>query len=210
MMGNSWNTPTTARHDRQTPMRVHLFCSRNKDNAHVEGFKQRRRSFLAHDSDIESVERRFEEFVAEGRTGEMCRWYSSLNPRDPDTVRRHLIHRLVDGNVDVARLDSTVASIAAHAECAAERRWFFDFDDTNVVTLAEFKADLCNAGGFIVNRETELIEVHETPHGFAIVVPHGFDTRELLDPDTGWGAKATLKRDDMLIRAWDVNAYAND
>lgn len=209
-MGSTWNTPETGNHDPQTPMRVHLFCSRNKDNAHVEGFKERRRSFLANDSDIDAIERRFERFVAEGRTGEMCRWYSSLNRRDPDVVRKQLIHRLVDGNIDVARLDSEAASIAARAECAAERRWFFDFDDPNRGTLAEFKADLWNAGGFLAKSETKLIEVHKTPHGFAVVVPHGFDTRKLLDPDMGWGDKATLKRDDMLLRAWDTNAFGND
>lgn len=208
-MGSPWNAYDIASNP-NSPLRVHLFCSRNKDNARVEGFKQRRRSFLARDSDIESVERRFERFVAEGRTGEMCRWYSSLNSRDPDVVRRQLIHRLVDGNVDIARLDSQIASIAARAECAAERRWFFDFDDPNPATLAEFKADLWHAGGFLAKGETKLIEVHKTPHGFAVVVPHGFDTRGLLDPDTGWGGKATLKRDDMLIRAWDVNAFDND
>ena len=208
-MGSLWNTRDTP-YDPESPLRVHLLCSRNKDNAHIEGFKERRCSFVARDCDVESVERKFERFVVEGRTGEMCRWYSSLNPRDPDKVCRRLIHRLVDGNVDIAHLQGDVAGIAARAECAAEKRWFFDFDDPNAGTLAEFKADLWHAGGFLANGETNLIEVRKTPHGFAVVVPHGFDTRELLDPETGWGDKATLKRDDLLIRAWDTNAYAND
>ena len=54
-MGNSWNTFDAGAHDPRTPMRVHLFCSRNKDNVGVAGFTQRRRAFIALDSDAMSV-----------------------------------------------------------------------------------------------------------------------------------------------------------
>lgn len=40
-------------------------------------------------------------------------------------------------------------------------------------------------------------ELHKTPHGYAIIVPHGFDTRDLFEK---WEAyDITLKKDDLLF-----------
>lgn len=206
-MGNSWNTFDAGAHDPRTPMRVHLFCSRNKDNVGVAGFTQRRRGFIALDSDAMSVERRFERFVADGAYGEQSRWYASVNARDPLAVRKRLACKLImDDACDLARIESEAVSIAAGRECAAERRWLFDVDDPDRACLARFLSDLKTMGGFAEGA----VETYATPHGFAVVAPHGFDTRALLDPETGWGRTVTLKRDDMLIRAWDTNAFGND
>lgn len=46
------------------------------------------------------------------------------------------------------------------------------------------------------------MEFRQTPHGFAIVIPHGFDTRELMSK---WQDKVELKRDDMLFEFMAVN-----
>lgn len=214
-MSSPWSTYDEPKHDPTSPLRVHLFCSRNKDNAGVEGFCQRRRAFVANDSDEASVRVRFERFVAQGALGERSRWYASVNARDPEKVRRALVHKLVDGEGDLTRADGLVAGLAARRECAAESRWLFDFDDASTCGykhVAEFKRDLKEAGGFAVCAEIDSIEVHKTPHGYAIVVPHGFDTRELL---AKWaerddiGVHVGLKRDDMLLRDWDVNGYEN-
>lgn len=40
-------------------------------------------------------------------------------------------------------------------------------------------------------------EAHKTPHGYAIIVPHGFDTRELME---NWkDYDITLKKDELLF-----------
>ena len=40
-------------------------------------------------------------------------------------------------------------------------------------------------------------ELHKTPHGYAIIVPHGFDTRELMEKWKDYDI--TLKKDDLLF-----------
>lgn len=214
-MSSPWSIYDEPKHDPTSPLRVHLFCSRNKDNEDVEGFRQRRRAFVANDSDGASVARRFERFVAEGVLGERSRWYASVNARDPERVRRELMHKLIDGESDLTRADALIAGIAARRECAAEGRWLFDFDDSSSCGykhVAEFKGDLKAAGGFAACAEVDSIEVHKTPHGYAVIAPHGFDTRELL---AKWGCRddigvaVELKRDDMLLRDWDTNGFEN-
>lgn len=192
-MGDSWNIYREPDHDTKSPLRVHLFCSRNKDNKGIDGFARRRRAFIAHDSDIDATKAAFAAFVADGVAGECCRWYESVNARDPEAVRRQLIHRLVDG-ADVTRLQSLAASVAAKRECATEKRWLFDFDDRSSIRVAHFTCDVMAAGGFA----SDEIERHATPNGFAVVVPHGFDTRDLL---AQWD-RVELKRDDLLLRKW--------
>lgn len=41
------------------------------------------------------------------------------------------------------------------------------------------------------------IEKHKTPNGYAIVVEHGFDTRELMEKWKGYDI--TLKKDELLF-----------
>ena len=41
------------------------------------------------------------------------------------------------------------------------------------------------------------IQAYKTPHGYAIVVPHGFDTRELIEKWKDYDI--TLKRDKSLF-----------
>lgn len=51
-----------------------------------------------------------------------------------------------------------------------------------------------NSGIFFYDYE---IEAHKTPHGYAIVVPHGFDTRKLME--TWKDYDITLKKDELLF-----------
>lgn len=48
-----------------------------------------------------------------------------------------------------------------------------------------------------VDYPIEKIERHKTPHGYAIVVPHGFDTRELMEKWKDYDI--TLKKDELLF-----------
>ena len=76
-------------------LKVVLFCSRNKDNKHVEGFTQRSVSFVTTKFIGELIED-FEEFSSKGLDGEMSRMYVSINSRDHNKVRKAVIHYLVD------------------------------------------------------------------------------------------------------------------
>ena len=70
--------------------------------------------------------------------------------------------------------------------------------------VEDFKKDIkrfaYNSGIFFYNYE---IEAHKTPHGYAIIVSHGFDTRELME---GWkDYDITLKKDGLLFLDMTTN-----
>ncbi len=195
MSNKGGSSPKT---DKDSDLRVHFFVSRNKDNRDVLGFKPRKMAFVAYDSEGESLNERFIGFVREGVHGEFCRHYASVNARDAEKVRRAVIHKLVDGT-DFVGMDRLVASEAAKAECAKTKKWMFDFDCNDWDKMVEFSKDVHSLGGL----PNDTVTFYDTPHGYALIVPHGFDTRELLRK---WGDVATLKRDDMLIVDWAVKA----
>ena len=72
-----------------------LFKSRNKDNKHLEGFKERSKSFLS-DKPVEELEDKFEKFADEGVEGESSRFYRSVNSRDIKKANTKLVHYLID------------------------------------------------------------------------------------------------------------------
>lgn len=174
-----------------------LFKSRNKDNREVEGFKERSWAFFT-DDPVSDYARRFPAFVSQGQPGEFCRCYISVNSRDMAKVKDRLICQMVmDKAFPMDRLESEAVSVAMKAECAAEHKWLFDFDVDDPAKLDEFLDDVRK----YVNDAD--IWPHRTPHGWAVVVNHGFDTREIYDK---WGKndQVTLKRDDMLCYGWDT------
>ena len=54
-----------------------LFKSRNKDNKHLEGFKERSKTFLS-DKSFEELTEKFKQFAEEGVSGELSRFYRSF------------------------------------------------------------------------------------------------------------------------------------
>lgn len=170
-----------------------MFVSRNKDNREVKGFKERRMAFLS-DRDPETLIPRFKRFVRDGVDGEVCRFYRSANPRDLEKARKKLIVALVEADSPdtLLRIEARTVSIAMTAECAAERKWLFDFDNENDDDLREFMSNVIHDGGF------EEVSFYSTPHGFGVIAPHGFDTRSLM---AKWGACCDLKRDAMAYFA---------
>lgn len=98
-------------------------------------------------------------------------------------------------NIKLSRIAAITASICAKKENAAEKRWLFDFDIDNEGKLEEFVSDIKKICPGMV------IETHKTPHGYAVIVEHGFDTRKLFEK---WTEDVTLKRDDMLLIYWDT------
>jgi hypothetical protein len=175
------------------PLRICLMVSRNKDNKDVEDFKERRRAFLTTKTDDE-LRKEFGHFVEDGMFKEFCRLYVSVNARDPQKIHKELLKFLIDEpEFNLTHIQGKLAGIGAKKECALEKKWMFDYDSEECV--GEFEKDI------IINAmpAIEHIEEYRTPHGYAIIVDHGFDTRELMEK---WGDIITLKRDDLLCIDW--------
>ena len=179
------------------PLKSILFVSRNKDNKHLPDFKERRYVRLTTKT-AEELKKDFENWSAQGRDGEFCRFYMKINARDRELVKKNLIKELIfNDNFDLVAAEAKIAGIANKKECAAERKWLFDFDDTED-KLEEFINDIKDCDKASVPLE---IEVHKTPNGHAVIVSRGFDTRELMKK---WSATVELKKDEMLCVNWTV------
>lgn len=182
-----------------------LFCSRNKDNKHLENFKEHRVSFVTTKSD-EELKEGFKDFVAKGRDGEFCRLYRSVNKCDNKVVQKQLLHALIDNDYNMASIPQRIASLADKPSSKAESKWLFDVDpetDTDLEQLLEnFLKDVQQAYASSKTKKAEkpklIIETHKTPNGYAVIVNHGFDTRKLLAKYPN----VELKRDDKLCINW--------
>lgn len=179
-----------------------IFTSRNKDNKEIPEFKQRKISFLS-ESPILEIDK-FNRFVLEGVPGELSRFYVTVNERKNDTTVRSLQHYLLDHpDYPMTKIESKATSLAMSPENAATHKWLFDFDRKSGID--EFISDLVKEGF----KERE-IEVFKTVHNYSIVVPHGFDTRDLMKKYDC----VELKRDGLICFAWnttekaDINTFA--
>lgn len=168
---------------------VYLICSRNKDNKNVEGFKERTKTILEYKENEAYVMETFKYFAAKGVPGETTRLYRSVNSRNEEKVREELVLRLVRDKPSMTKLNGTLASVALKTSNRDESKWMFDFDVDDYEVLRMFRLDLTLLG--IQN------DSYKTPHGYAVVVEHGFDTRELMEKWKDYDI--TLKRDDMLF-----------
>ena len=169
------------------PLKSILFVSRNKDNKHIPNFKERRYVRLTTKT-AEELKKDFENWSALGREGEFCRFYMKINARDREMAKKKLIQELIfNDNFDLVSAEAKIAGIANKKECAAERKWLFDFDDTED-KLEEFINDIKDCDKASVPLE---IEVHKTPNGHAVIVSRGFDTRELMKK---WSSTVELKK----------------
>ena len=192
-------------------LRVYLFVSRNKDNKGIKDFTERRRTFLAYDN-MTNLDERFNEFVQEGVLGEMSRLYKSVNARDPEKLRKAIITELVnDDNIQIGKISTIAAGIAAKKANAAERKWLIDFDSEDDVMLHSITADIET---YLVNtikrdkkaKESDILSIPrmihamKSPNGYAIVVDRPFDPRDFVEK---WGDIAEIKKDDLLIVDWE-------
>ena len=185
MKNKKWGTISS-----DAPVYVILFVSRKKDNADVEGFTERRKSFISQQS-IEELMPAFRDFVGKGVVGEVSRFYRSVNARDMDVVRKKLLHFLIEADdFNLCCVNSKVAGFAAQKGCAIEKKWLIDFDTTDLDKLTEFLS--------YISEKDETIEatINNTPHGRAIVLSHGFNSQDFTEK---WGDIATIKKDDLLF-----------
>lgn len=180
--------------------KVVFYVSRNKDNKEVENFKERKRAFLVTEENatLDKLRPRFMEFVNEGLPGEMSRLYVSVNKRSGDKVYTSLMHWLLDHpDTDLGKLEAKVAGLAAEVPCAAEHKWLLDVDtnDSDVLNRVLNEVDLRDTDHSIDK------SVYRTAHGYAVVVSHGFDTRNFKETFAGL---VEVKKDDMLLLEWAV------
>lgn len=192
---------------------TYLFCSRNKDNKSAMNydwneFKQRSYA-LCTDKGLTHVIPKFIDFCKRGVDLEVSRLYVSVNARNINAAKTKLIVKLLESNSDSAVINPNkyAMSVLNLPECADEAKWMFDVDFKDSSKLSEFLDDLINVYDddqpLLKEQFSSNIHVYETLNGYAIVVPHGFDTCKLLDK---WkGKNVELKRDAMLFvdaKAW--------
>ena len=172
---------------------VYLMRSRNKDNKDIPNFKQRDKTILEYKENEDKIIEEFKSFVAKGVPGEQTRLYRSVNSRNEEKVRKEFVIRLLRDKLSMTRLNRTLASVAQQVQNRDESKWLFDFDTDNRELVADFLSDINHFSGI------KLIDMncHKTPHGFAIVVPHGFDTRGLMEKWKDYDI--TLKKDELLF-----------
>ena len=173
---------------------VVLYVSRSKDNKHIPDFTERRKAFICTTEKIDHYEEEFKQFVDAGTDGEFCRMYVSVNARHMPTIRKQLLHFLIDNDdFNLCAIQSKLAGIAATKECAAEKKWMIDFDSINGDWLNEAVQELQTIDATLEPT------AHRTPNGYAIVLKHGFDSREFTEH---WKYAAEVKKDDLLCVAW--------
>lgn len=207
-----------AKQDPDDPLYAVFFTARNKDNKNIDGFHQRKRSFLYHIPDNGiipgydrlpgAIKTRFDEFANEGLSGELSRLYISVNPRNPEKIKRMLMHSLIDDNLPtetpLAHMETVMVSFSMRKGMGMTRRWMFDFDSEDEELLEDFENNILHMPGI------NSIETYHTPHGFAVITEHGFDMRQL---DDKWQQLMTngkqeniitLKRDDLICVYWQT------
>lgn len=170
---------------------VYLIRSRNKDNKDVHNFKERAKTILEYKQNEEKVFDEFYKFAADGVPGEQTRLYRSVNSRNEEKIREELIIRLLRDKPSMTKLNRTLVSVAQQVENRDESKWLFDFDVDDEEKVDDFIDDI------YFHSEIENHELHKTPHGYAIIVPHGFDIRELVKKWKDYDI--TLNRDEMLF-----------
>lgn len=176
---------------------VYLIRSRNKDNKDIPNFKERAKTILEYKENEDRVIKEFHKFAADGVPGERTRLYRSVNSRNEEKIREELIIRLLRDKPSMTKLNHTLASVAQQVENRDESKWLFDFDVNDEEKVDDFIDDIYFYSGI------ENHELHKTPHGYAIIVPHGFDIRELVKKWKDYDI--TLKRDELLFLDMIVN-----
>lgn len=213
-MGNFTRDASQERWNSDEPIWAVMFISRNKDNKNLEGFRERRLSFLStRVNDKEYMARKFKSFVNDGIDGEMSRMYVSVNSRNVYKSKKELLHYLIDNmdSYNLAALDGIAVKIAMKREMAAEKKRLFDFDINDEAKVNEFVNDLYDRGA-----TDETVEVHKTRNGYAVIIERGVDLRGLVDTmpeakfkdkkDKGpwkWSKdEVGYKQDDLLLMYW--------
>ena len=172
---------------------VYLMRSRNKDSKDILNFKERAKTILEYKENEDKVIEACKSFAAKGLPGEQTRLYRSVNSRNEEKIREEFIIRLLRDKPSMTQLNRTLASVAQQVQNRDESKWLFDFDVDDELLMNDFVHEI------VMYSEIPLldIQVYKTPHGYAIIVPHGFDTRGLMEEWKDYDI--TLKKDELLF-----------
>lgn len=183
------------------PLYAITFVARNKDNKSIPDFKQRSNVFLTSlELDDPELQSQFEDFVAKGKIGELSRFYVAVNERNPVEVNKNVTIFLINNpSYNPARLPAKIYSISMNGKNALTKKWLFDFDSSDKNLLDQFVNDII-ASGFV----KQDILIHKSISGYHIIIPHGFDTRNIM---LKWNDIVTLKRDDMWLKTYQTNQW---
>ena len=194
MKNSKWNTKSID----ERPLHVVLFVSRNKDNHDIKDYKERRQSFITKEPiNSQKLIHQFLDFANEGLEGETSRMYYSVNERNEEKIHKDLLHFLIDEpDFNLCSIQSKLAGIAAMNTNAKTKHWMFDFDIDDSQKVFDFCTDIKRID------PTCIVNHSKTPHGYAVVVNHGFDTRTLFEKWDEDKDNITLKRDDLLCYHW--------
>ncbi len=154
---------------------VYQIRSRNKDNKDVLNFKERTKTILEYKENEEKVVEEFHKFAAYGVPGEQTRLYRSVNSRNEEKIREELIIKLLKDKPSMTQLNHVLTCVSQQVQNRDERKWLFDFDMDDEEKVNKFIEDIHFFSGI------EKHELYKTPNGYAVVVPHRFDTRELME-----------------------------
>lgn len=143
---------------------------------------------------MDSVSEKFDKFVSKQPEGVLCRCYVSVNKRNGDLIQKQLISYLALNDMDLSKIESKAVSLAMLPQCAAAKKWLFDFDYESEEQVLEFVQDIKTIDN------TLEVKYKKTVHGYAVITSHGFDTRELLKK---W-SECENKKDGMLLADWKV------
>lgn len=173
---------------------VYLIRSRNKDNKDIPNFKERAKTILEYRENEDKVIEVFKDFATKGLPGEQTRLYRSVNSRNEEKIREELIIRLLRDKPSMTQLNRTLASVAQQVQNRDESKWLFDFDIDNEKLADKF---IHAIHSYSVTIPIKLIEKYKTSNGYAIIIPHGFDTRVLMEKWKDYDI--TLKKDELLF-----------
>lgn len=192
--GNDEIVVSTERSNRNmSDLYVYMICSRNKDNKNVPEFKERCKMILEYRENEDKVIAKFEDFAEKGLPGEKTRLYKSVNSRNEEKIREEFVIRLLRDKPSIIKINSILASVARQTQNRDESKWMFDFDVDNENKVREF-INCIHSCSYIPLR---YIDMYKTPNGYAIIVPHRFDTRELMEKWKDYDI--TLKKDGLIF-----------
>lgn len=158
-----------------TDFKAVLMVSRNKDNKDVKGFKQRRRALLMSVEDLANLTHLALLRISykRGKKGELSRLYVPVNRRDVEKAKNKLIIHLLSGGYWMC-LDGRMVSNAMEKDCDLDGKWLLDVDTTDSAEIDQMFD--------ILKKHFDITQVYgeRTLNGYAVVLPHGFDSRELL------------------------------
>lgn len=179
--------------------KVVAFVSREKDNAHLAGFKERQKIFLWDEKELPFD--KFSEFVSAGVEGEVSRLYISVNARDMVKTRLALLDKLAKNpTFNLMDIETLTAKIAMEDTNKAEDKmciYVNTRDDKVGKKLRKDLLSLMQKGKKGNASEEEYgLSCYDQPNGCAYVTDHTYDCDKFMRK---WKDKVTLKEDGMLL-----------